>query len=124
VTYPSTGDPTDVPTPPALAGLRPAGRPSPRWTGPDLARTRELGVVVGRIHDALNHLDPTLGPPPVTTTPTAHVVQPERTAVHMYLPRDYRLNGVTVCVDRHHALTAVTDRLEEIESLLCEIVAS
>jgi hypothetical protein len=45
--------------------------------GPDLtlAQARQLGTVVGQIHDALNHLDPAIGLP-ATTPPAGRVVQP------------------------------------------------
>jgi aminoglycoside phosphotransferase (APT) family kinase protein len=42
-----------------------------------LAQAHQLGTVVGRIHDALNHLDPTLGLAPATTRPMSRVVQPD-----------------------------------------------
>jgi len=47
--------------------------------GPDLtlAQAHQLGAVVGRIHESLNHLDPALGLPPATTRPTGRVVQPD-----------------------------------------------
>lgn len=47
--------------------------------GPDLtlAQAHQLGTVVGRIHHALNHLDPALGLAPATTGPTGRVVQPD-----------------------------------------------
>ena len=47
--------------------------------GPDLtlAQAHQLGTVVGRIHDALNHLDPALGLAQAPTAPTSRVVQPD-----------------------------------------------
>lgn len=42
-----------------------------------LAQAHQLGTVVGRIHDSLNHLDPALGLSPATTRPTSRVVQPD-----------------------------------------------
>jgi len=47
--------------------------------GPDLtlAQAHQLGTVVGRIHDVLNHLDPALGLATALTRPTSRVVQPD-----------------------------------------------
>lgn len=47
--------------------------------GPDLTltQTRHLGVVVGQIHDALNHVDPDLRLAPATTRPAGHVTAPQ-----------------------------------------------
>jgi homoserine kinase type II len=47
--------------------------------GPDLTLTqaRHLGVVVGRIHDALGRVGPDLGLPPATARPTVQVTAPD-----------------------------------------------
>ncbi|GAA4475587.1 phosphotransferase [Phytohabitans houttuyneae] len=48
--------------------------------GPDLTTTQaqQLGTTIGRLHQQLNHLHPSIGLPAITGTPTARTVPPEQ----------------------------------------------
>ncbi|MFC0532058.1 phosphotransferase [Phytohabitans kaempferiae] len=48
--------------------------------GPDLTRTQaqDLGATIGKLHQRLNQLDPSIGLPAITGAPTARTVQPEQ----------------------------------------------
>jgi homoserine kinase type II len=77
--------------------------------GPDLTLTqaRHLGVVVGRIHDALGRVGPDLGLPPATARPTVQVTAPDDA-----IAEAHRYQAAAKAVDGpfDHAVVELLDR--------------